>query len=106
MTLHAPAHSVETRGNFIDGREVEAGDGTLIDVRNPATGAVIARIQADLTAFTEARGVAVVDLLDDFMDSEVRPYGDVDQSHPSVHGYGITAARVAEALEAAGALSR
>jgi len=68
--------------------------------------AVIARIQADLTAFTEARGVAVVDLLDDFMDSEVRPYGDVDQSHPSVHGYGITAARVAEALEAAGALSR
>ncbi|MGT2480991.1 aldehyde dehydrogenase [Methylobacterium oryzae CBMB20] len=44
MTLHAPAHSVETRGNFIDGREVEAGDGTLIDVRNPATGAVIARI--------------------------------------------------------------
>ena len=44
MTLHALAPSVQTRGNFIDGREVEAGDGTLIDVRNPATGAVIARI--------------------------------------------------------------
>ena len=53
-----------------------------------------------------AARVALVDLLDDFMDSEVRPYGDVDQSHPSAHGYGITAARVAEALEAAGALSR
>jgi len=35
---------IETRGNFIDGREVEAGDGQLLDVRNPATGAVIARI--------------------------------------------------------------
>ncbi|MGY2052222.1 aldehyde dehydrogenase [Methylobacterium sp. JK268] len=39
-----PDLAVETRGNFVDGREVEAGDGTLIDVRNPATGAIIARI--------------------------------------------------------------
>ncbi|WP_373321917.1 aldehyde dehydrogenase [Methylobacterium dankookense] len=39
-----PDLAVETRGNFVDGREIEAGDGTLIDVRNPATGAVIARI--------------------------------------------------------------
>jgi acyl-CoA reductase-like NAD-dependent aldehyde dehydrogenase len=35
---------VKTLGNFVDGREIEAGDGQLIDVRNPATGAVIARI--------------------------------------------------------------
>ncbi len=44
MNMREPTPSIETRGNFIDGREVEAGDGTLIDVRNPATGAVIARI--------------------------------------------------------------
>jgi acyl-CoA reductase-like NAD-dependent aldehyde dehydrogenase len=42
-TLERP-ESAATRGNFIDGREIEAGDGSLIDVRNPATGAVIARI--------------------------------------------------------------
>src|SRR6201996_2725038 len=35
---------VEIHGNFIDGREVEAGQGELLDVRNPATGDVIARI--------------------------------------------------------------
>ncbi|HVJ55580.1 MAG TPA: aldehyde dehydrogenase [Aliidongia sp.] len=35
---------IKTHGNFVDGREIEAGDGQLIDVRNPATGAVIARI--------------------------------------------------------------
>ncbi len=49
-----PDLAVETRGNFVDGREIEAGDGPLIDVRNPATGAVIARIpnstEADVTA--------------------------------------------------------
>ncbi|GJE13474.1 MULTISPECIES: aldehyde dehydrogenase [Methylobacterium] len=44
MNMREPTPAIETRGNFIDGREVEAGDGTLIDVRNPATGAVIARI--------------------------------------------------------------
>ena len=44
MNMREPAPSIETRGNFIDGREIEAGDGALIDVRNPATGAVIARI--------------------------------------------------------------
>ena len=38
------AADVETHGNFIDGREIEAGDGPMIDVYNPATGAVIARI--------------------------------------------------------------
>jgi acyl-CoA reductase-like NAD-dependent aldehyde dehydrogenase len=31
-------------GNFIDGGQVEAGSGALIDVRNPATGEIIARI--------------------------------------------------------------
>jgi acyl-CoA reductase-like NAD-dependent aldehyde dehydrogenase len=35
---------VETHGNFVDGRQIEAGDGTLLDVRNPATGEIIARI--------------------------------------------------------------
>jgi acyl-CoA reductase-like NAD-dependent aldehyde dehydrogenase len=35
---------VEVHGNFIDGREVEAGRGEMIDVHNPATGAVIAKI--------------------------------------------------------------
>src|ERR1700755_1190918 len=38
------ATAVEIHGNFIDGREVEAGNGELLDVRNPATGDVIARI--------------------------------------------------------------
>src|ERR1700754_1024471 len=35
---------VEIHGNFVDGRELEAGNGELLDVRNPATGDVIARI--------------------------------------------------------------
>lgn len=35
---------VETHGNFVDGREVEAGNGAMLDVLNPATGGVIARI--------------------------------------------------------------
>ena len=68
--------------------------------------AIIARIQEDLTASCAARGVAVVDLLDPFMDSDVRPYGEIDQSHPSAHGYVITAERVLGALEAQGALAR
>src|ERR1700759_3134379 len=38
------AIEVEIHGNFVDGREVEAGSGTMLDVRNPATGDVIARI--------------------------------------------------------------
>src|SRR4029077_5460563 len=29
---------------FVDGREIEAGSGEMLDVRNPATGDVIARI--------------------------------------------------------------
>ena len=35
---------VEIHGNFVDGREIEAGNGAMLDVRNPATGDVIARI--------------------------------------------------------------
>src|SRR6201986_916938 len=38
------AAEVEIHGNFVDGREIEAGDGAMLDVRNPATGEVIARI--------------------------------------------------------------
>ncbi|MDE2430047.1 MAG: aldehyde dehydrogenase [Burkholderiales bacterium] len=52
--------SVVTYSNFVDGHEIEAGKGTLIDVRNPATGEVIARIpdstSADIdTAMRSAR---------------------------------------------------
>jgi acyl-CoA reductase-like NAD-dependent aldehyde dehydrogenase len=35
---------VEVHGNFVDGREIEAGHGEMLDVRNPATGEVIAKI--------------------------------------------------------------
>ena len=35
---------VEIHGNFVDGREIEAGGNDMLDVRNPATGEVIARI--------------------------------------------------------------
>src|SRR5450432_3001534 len=35
---------VETHGNFVDGLEIEAGNGELLEVRNPATGGIIARI--------------------------------------------------------------
>ena len=38
------ATEVEIHGNFVDGREIEAGSGEMLDVRNPATGDVIARI--------------------------------------------------------------
>ena len=36
--------AVAARGNFIDGREVESTAGTRVEVRNPATGVVIATI--------------------------------------------------------------
>jgi acyl-CoA reductase-like NAD-dependent aldehyde dehydrogenase len=42
--IERPIASVETHGNFVDGREIEAGSGELIDVHNPATGGVIAKI--------------------------------------------------------------
>ena len=42
--LDKAAGRVEEHGNFLDGAEVEAGTGEMIDVRNPATGVVIARI--------------------------------------------------------------
>jgi acyl-CoA reductase-like NAD-dependent aldehyde dehydrogenase len=35
---------VEIHGNFVDGREIEAGDGEWLEVRNPATGGILARI--------------------------------------------------------------
>src|SRR5271154_6193027 len=38
------ATEVEIHGNFVDGREIEAGNGQMLDVRTPATGDVIARI--------------------------------------------------------------
>src|SRR5436853_5398110 len=40
-----PATSdIELHGNFVDGREIEGGSGEMLDVRNPATGDVIAKI--------------------------------------------------------------
>ena len=52
MNVSSKPVDVEIHGNFVDGREIEAGDGALLDVRNPATGDVIARIpnstQADI----------------------------------------------------------
>jgi acyl-CoA reductase-like NAD-dependent aldehyde dehydrogenase len=45
MNVHAHSQvAAETHSNFVDGREIETGSGELIEVRNPATGAVIARI--------------------------------------------------------------
>jgi acyl-CoA reductase-like NAD-dependent aldehyde dehydrogenase len=41
---HSKASSVDTHLNFVDGGEVEPHGGELIDVRNPATGEVLARI--------------------------------------------------------------
>src|SRR5258705_2052352 len=38
------AADVEIHGNFVDGREIEADSGEMLDVRNPAAGDVIARI--------------------------------------------------------------
>src|SRR5205814_1857769 len=38
------AAEVEIHGNCVDGREIEAGSGAMLDVRNPATGDVIAKI--------------------------------------------------------------
>jgi len=31
------AAEVEIHGNFVDGREIEAGSGAMLDVRNPAS---------------------------------------------------------------------
>src|SRR6201996_4256861 len=44
ITAKPATTEVEIHGNFVDGREVEAGSGPMLDVRNPATGDVIARI--------------------------------------------------------------
>src|SRR6201992_4034552 len=44
--MNSPAKSIEVEihGNFVDGGEIAAGNGEMLDVRNPATGDVIARI--------------------------------------------------------------
>src|SRR3984885_1179637 len=44
--MNSPAKSIEVEihGNFVDGREIEASRGEMLDVRNPATGDVIAKI--------------------------------------------------------------
>src|ERR1700753_1094594 len=44
--MNSPTKSIEVEihGNFVDGGEIAAGFGEMLDVRNPATGDVIARI--------------------------------------------------------------
>ncbi len=44
ISARPAAASVAIHGNFVDGREIDAGNGELLDVRNPATGEVIAKI--------------------------------------------------------------
>jgi len=44
VSSNPAAANVEIHGNFVDGREIEAGSGAMLDVRNPATGEVIAKI--------------------------------------------------------------
>src|SRR6201985_1021794 len=44
MPAKPGSSSIEIHGNFVDGREIEAGPGPMLDVRNPATGEVIAQI--------------------------------------------------------------
>jgi acyl-CoA reductase-like NAD-dependent aldehyde dehydrogenase len=44
IPARAAAVEVENHGNFVDGREVEAASREMLDVRNPATADVIARI--------------------------------------------------------------
>src|SRR5690349_23402765 len=44
MNIPAKPIEIEVCGNYVDGREIEAGNGEMLDVRNPATGDVIARI--------------------------------------------------------------
>ncbi len=42
--LTKPNIDVVSHGNYVSGREIEAGKGPKIDVLNPATGEVIAQI--------------------------------------------------------------
>src|SRR3954463_1068766 len=44
MKISSKPPAIEVHGNFVDGCEIEAGRGAMIDVRNPATGEVIAKI--------------------------------------------------------------
>src|SRR5665213_2383727 len=44
ITTKPAAASIDIHCNFVDGREIEAGSGEMLDVRNPSTGEVIARI--------------------------------------------------------------
>jgi len=49
-----PALDIETHGNFVGGREIEAGEGAMIEIRNPATGTVIAEIPNSTRADVDA----------------------------------------------------
>src|SRR5260370_29618372 len=49
ITAKPAATDVEIHGNFVDGGEIEAGRGEMLDVRNAATGDVIARIPNSTT---------------------------------------------------------
>ncbi|QDV06814.1 GDSL-like Lipase/Acylhydrolase [Planctomycetes bacterium Poly30] len=68
-----------------------------------AARAIRTRALTDVAEHARARGVLTVELLDAYMDSEVRPYGDVDLTHPSATGQRIAADAVLAALKEAGA---
>ena len=44
MNVFNATAAVEARGNFIDGREVEGETDAVVEVRNPATGTIIATV--------------------------------------------------------------
>ena len=44
MNISAKSIGVEIHGNFVDGREIEAATSEMLDVRNPSTGEIIAKI--------------------------------------------------------------
>ena len=48
MNIPTTTIDIETHGNFVDGREIEAGNGEMFYVRNPATSDVIVSIDAEI----------------------------------------------------------
>jgi acyl-CoA reductase-like NAD-dependent aldehyde dehydrogenase len=87
--MDGPVANIETRGNFVDGREIAAGRGELLDVRNPATGDVIARIPNSAAADVD---VAIRNARSAF---EGREWGGMD-----LHARSRLVNRLADAFEA------
>ena len=87
--MDGPVANIETRGNFVDGREIAAGRGELLDVRNPATVDVIARIPNSAAADVD---VAIRNARSAF---EGREWGGMD-----LHARSRLVNRLADAFEA------